>query len=319
MPPEYPKLSNPRTIFYNLLRPELVISHSSALSSDTFSGWGQADRNKVNFELGKKIFFCNIFLEIKKLSEYVQTTTVKQIAVDLCNSALFPTAINEPFSIDLAKVMHQKGANIRHLGLVLEHITAKHQKLRRHIELEMIGRCIKQYVKKKMRAAMELSAFRDDTFRECCVQTLRTIFSDIWAVQQKWMTKLTRLMTKKFGSSVTPVTQKWKPTEIICFDVLKRTETQLGFKFSERLKESITKLHFSGFLHTDLESMKPKVKTTMSVSEAQGLSLMELGRDESRSREKANALFSEALTKLQMAFKVFFFYFFIYFFSNHHL
>lgn len=108
-PPEAPPLSlqsHSRAIYFRLLRPELVRSFPSALSSDAFTNFGASD--ELSHEHNA---------EVENATKHLQTVVLPQFATWLCTIS---STVNS-FS-SLVYHMHRRGINLRYLGLLRTYI-----------------------------------------------------------------------------------------------------------------------------------------------------------------------------------------------------
>jgi hypothetical protein len=125
--------SERRFLFY-LLRPELVSQYKSPLSPDAFSGFGAHDEHYREHNA-----------EVTEATNFLRHTVLTQFSEDLKSNKIYVTSRKE-----LVREMHSHGINIRYLGL-LRSLIHKVPRLQAITMLEMILRCIKNYVGRKFR------------------------------------------------------------------------------------------------------------------------------------------------------------------------
>lgn len=125
--PELPQRGG--AAFYRLLRPEFVRNYHKPLSSDAFTGWGFIDKDVHNSEA-------------KAATEYLLNVTIPN----------FGKALGEDLKINISQLtenLHQHGINVRHLGLVRQHV--KSAEFRDIILIEMICRSLKNDLRHQLR------------------------------------------------------------------------------------------------------------------------------------------------------------------------
>eukprot|EP01087_Luapelamoeba_hula_P004788 TRINITY_DN14754_c0_g1_i1.p1 TRINITY_DN14754_c0_g1~~TRINITY_DN14754_c0_g1_i1.p1 ORF type:complete len:155 (+),score=21.54 TRINITY_DN14754_c0_g1_i1:3-467(+) len=72
-PPEAPSPDEPRAVYYNMLRPELVKNNPVPLSSDALTGWGARDREHGPANSG----------EVRECSKRLHTQVIPALAAAL--------------------------------------------------------------------------------------------------------------------------------------------------------------------------------------------------------------------------------------------
>ena len=146
MPPAAPPRSRnapriPGRIFVRLLRPEFVANYRIPLSSDAFSGFrdGGASGNVNEKEIMRACKDLNWLIPryAAELSEHVDAK-LGDASEDLL-------AIQS----SLSRMIHSKGINLRHLGLLFTAATS-HQ-CRLLLLIEMASRSVKVYLRKRIR------------------------------------------------------------------------------------------------------------------------------------------------------------------------
>lgn len=103
MPPEAPDLTlipHPRSNYFKMLRPCLVFSYQSPLSSDAFSGFGRADEEVHN-------------TEVWHATEFLLQSVIPRMA-----EALSDGKYRVKTGRSLCQTLHKAGINLRYLGLM---------------------------------------------------------------------------------------------------------------------------------------------------------------------------------------------------------
>ncbi len=130
MPPEYiarkSRLYHPRSIFFFLLRPELVQSGGTPLCPDAFSGF----LSSCESEATSKNLNLNVYLACKRLRSAVIPTFARDLSVKFAGHA---KSINSKESLERAMEhlrwlcceTHRRGINFRHFGEIRAHISDK--------------------------------------------------------------------------------------------------------------------------------------------------------------------------------------------------
>lgn len=136
-PPESPRQgeTNPRKIFFCLLRPELVKKSDVPLSSDAFSLFQKDDAK--NYALNGQVTVSTEILHKEIIPQMGMLLSELQSADDLM----------------LIGTIHRSGINVRHLGELRANVTEP--RMRQLLLSEMTARCIKVMIRAAMRDMMK--------------------------------------------------------------------------------------------------------------------------------------------------------------------
>lgn len=145
MPPEYLSrrslLHHPRSIFFSLLRPELVQSHGAPLCPDAFSGFmAICESEEETTRLNKAVYLAS-----KKLHSQIIPAFARDLSLKFSGHvrAMGSRVVIERALEDLKWLcleMHRRGINFRHYGEVRQLVPEKFQYLRLLIVTEMGAR-----------------------------------------------------------------------------------------------------------------------------------------------------------------------------------
>lgn len=182
MPPEYisrkSRQHHPRSIFFSLLRPELVRSHGVALCPDAFSGFMAACRDDVEAKHLNK----DVYLACKKLHNVIIPAFSKDLYAKFSGH---PKMVGSIDGINraiedmrwLCCETHRRGINFRHLGEIRGRIPESGSSYIRLLLLtEMATRVLKTELRNVYRKVMEhLSLPSDAPFRKATLVLLNLV------------------------------------------------------------------------------------------------------------------------------------------------
>lgn len=179
-PPESPYLSvvkANRGIFYNLLRPELLLIFGKPLSSDSYTPWGSILQDEIEVESATKFL---IETQIPKFSKQIQNS---EFPLEGC--------------LDLQEKMHKNGINLRYLGLIRTHVSDPF--VRRLLLLEMITRVLAMLLRKKFREKSPSRSYINDV-----VDFLNLVLSKNLDQATEFWNSVKKQLLSKFGVGLTP-------------------------------------------------------------------------------------------------------------------
>eukprot|EP00698_Gefionella_okellyi_P019190 TRINITY_DN584_c0_g1_i1.p1 TRINITY_DN584_c0_g1~~TRINITY_DN584_c0_g1_i1.p1 ORF type:complete len:1314 (-),score=331.34 TRINITY_DN584_c0_g1_i1:549-4436(-) len=167
---------------YNLLRPELLSRLPTPLSPDAFSWFGRHDANKHNPEV-RAATLKLIHDAIPKLSNEFYMETV------VCRGTM-----------DLRKVMHDRGINMRFLGLVRYEMVKRdayqHAYIVDLLLTDMITRVCKALLAEQLRAVRAVS---DQSYKQTIIAFFNLVLGRSDMSRIYWRTKLRVSVALKFG------------------------------------------------------------------------------------------------------------------------
>jgi hypothetical protein len=101
----------------------------------------------------------------------------------------------------LISYLHQRGINVRYLGLVRSHLSQEHW--RSYLLLEIIARTLKNEFREQCRARMkEIQYISDSPFRRIAIEFINLVFHNSAESQNYWNSTLKSLINSKFQSGL---------------------------------------------------------------------------------------------------------------------
>jgi hypothetical protein len=173
MPPQVrldrDRASGRQTHLFQLLRPELVQSHTCPLSSDALTGLGKIDPDRRTHN-------DEVIGASKRLFETIIPTFVQTLERE--------RALDLRASKQLCDQLHSAGINIRHLGLLFSAIKPRYPVIRKALLTEMAAR-MKDDIKAKLRVTMQrVRVPSEEPYRLTLLQYLNSVFvnsaTDYW-------------------------------------------------------------------------------------------------------------------------------------------
>lgn len=181
LPPEAPTRKNSTEFLYRLLRPEFVRSYPKSLSSDAFSKFETVDAAEHNEEL-------------RNATELLKTRHIPKLGRYL-DSLEGPNADN----LRLPELLHRRGINLRHLGLVRASATSP--KIRKALLLEMVARSLKNDLNGILRqAGMANKLPSNGPYKAAIVGFLNLVISDS---PDFWATHIKQLLEEYYPGGLT--------------------------------------------------------------------------------------------------------------------
>lgn len=181
LPPEAPTRKNSTEFLYRLLRPEFVRSYPKPLSSDAFSKFETIDAAEHNEELRSATELLRA-RQIPKLGRYL-------------DSLEGPNADN----LRLPELLHRRGINLRHLGLVRASVT--NSKIRKALLLEMVARSLKNDLNGILRHAATANKLPSNgPYKAAIVNFLNLVLSDSPTF---WTTHIKQLLEEYYPGGLT--------------------------------------------------------------------------------------------------------------------
>ena len=170
------------TVFFRLFRPEILSQSALALSSDVFTGFGACgDCTSLRCAHGSRPDFG----KARHLTIALLQCVLPALAADICSGGVLL-----PDSASLVRVMHKRGVPLCLLGeLLLRALTEWNEQgpkpddsgeslwFRQVIHTEMLARCLKSLLKRRMRrAVLSCSDSVDEAIGRCTVDFLAEAF-----------------------------------------------------------------------------------------------------------------------------------------------
>jgi len=179
-PPEAPPLDrtnhDARSVFYKVLRPELVMKHKTqtnkSLCSDAFTGWNMWEPNREKKQ--NQVRFVTEWLKDEIIPKFTQRWEQKKFVREYLQFADYATQQHlygkeklhttselyhisyqhfEHVTLTLKEELHTIGINFRHLGLMVKHL--KSPVLKKYIAALCAARACKNIIRREMRETMK--------------------------------------------------------------------------------------------------------------------------------------------------------------------
>lgn len=288
-PPEAPgEFAHPQSIFYKLLRPELVRGNDRPLSSDAFSGWQSSDSKSD--AMNEDVEEATKRLLETVIPAYPQTFLAPDFQVhfrsEVCNIS------------DL----HRRGINLRHLGRVrseMYKVTEDNDSL---YLVEMICRTLKSYIAMRFRTLMDdLIIFAEEPFRNEALMLFNLVAQPSTAADF-WHVRVKSLIQRKYGTiALRP--EELDP-QVMLLNVLpkehrlylvRRLAWHLCVIFDDNIwdnfQEALNSSAEFEFFPQDIKEIKPRIKYMTILDLALGITLyMQAAGAVDASRNEANIL-----------------------------
>ena len=226
-----------RKIFYHLLRPELVRSHSKPLNPDGMSMWSRSEPQK--HEMNVEIARCTLRL-IESVIPRFATVTLASLEQSLYEEDLQ----DESLFHDIVELSHRHGINLRHWGRVRASLQGLNTPIIQNVLLhEMAARLLKNVLRRKQRMfalrkrdvsiqdrrAMGVS---DRAFKSLAVRHANLILCKATGYQIFWEAVKQGLITK-YPLVLTADEAEAPLYSILRYDILfMRLLTMIGFDLS---------------------------------------------------------------------------------------
>ncbi|KAL6066162.1 Clu domain-containing protein [Balamuthia mandrillaris] len=319
-PPEFPERAtdsrslriNQRAIFYNLLRPEFVYENSVPLSSDTFSAWELGDENARQHAI-----------DVREATRLLKTVRVADTAdalarqfEQLCNNSNMEEACREISGL-LSTIMHQKGVNMRYLGLVREALLRSPSSQQRSttalaqvLLVEMTARVLKNALRLMLREEMRtIKTTFEEPYKQITINFINTILGHRVNIEPHiydkrpiaWLSFLEHKMEEKYNIVLSSQTIKG----LMKMDMrllLERFTTKAGVVLSSRVMNSLAGNKYAVVVDTDLKNVKILTKHMYITEMAEGTMLYMDAMEQIRLHNQLEALslLSFARTKLNI-------------------
>jgi hypothetical protein len=194
-PPEAPAPGeNPQSIFYRLLRPELVRRFPKPLSSDAFSGWQLYDPN--NADMNHDVVEATEFLHTEVIANY--------------HDGWMSQEFQEFFKSEFCNIcdLHRKGINIRHLGRLRAAMATKTKENDGLYLGDMIVRSIKNRLRQTQRDLTDrMKIFAEEPHKMEFIKALNFITSPS-SHAAFWRTEIKHLIVDYFGDEALDAKEK---------------------------------------------------------------------------------------------------------------
>lgn len=197
-PPEHPAPSRAPekgSVFFRLLRPELVKGFRVPLSPDALVGWGRRDPQQAVHN--QEVLDATLLLR-----EQIVPTFASEISSEAASSTRYDTDYVGPYISGLCHRLHANGINMRYLGLVRKHAT---EKLQHCCLAEMVARVFKSRLNAKLRTAIASdSGIAIERCLSYAIQLLNLLVSTSTEekIQKFWTSKIKFLLLAKYESSL---------------------------------------------------------------------------------------------------------------------
>lgn len=204
MPPETPLPDEDghidgRGVFFRMLRPELVRSFRVPLSSDTFTGWGMYDENRVAYEL-----------DVREATDLMINERVPAVAAEISQLYEVETGNCVDFTpahlqqileqLNLVARMHARGVNLRHLGRIRDKMTSS--KGRKLLLSLALSRAFKSRLRRQMRKSVQKQTHAGASSESACKDVVVEFFNTVLGHTSKshnfWRVGIKETLKSKF-------------------------------------------------------------------------------------------------------------------------
>eukprot|EP01119_Soliformovum_irregulare_P004567 TRINITY_DN1561_c1_g1_i3.p1 TRINITY_DN1561_c1_g1~~TRINITY_DN1561_c1_g1_i3.p1 ORF type:complete len:907 (+),score=307.61 TRINITY_DN1561_c1_g1_i3:36-2756(+) len=275
-PPLTPNPKEKGSFLVNLMRPEFLKNNPIPLCSDSFSGFGLANKHQHN-------------QEIRQATHVLETVTIPNYARKLEeNYAKFQEGWTclEWIEFILADV-HRSGINFRFLGLLRSHVTC--QELRQFLLLEVLARVIKRDIRKEMR---NLKTAEEEAY----IKTITDFFNLFLGNPEFWRENLIPSIQSKYKSCLSEEEVSLDHGFILksldLYTLFLRIQTVLGIDFQVEIKLKFSENNFSPFSPSDIDQLRPVVKYIHRIFFEEGTALSKLAAS-----KNSDVLFDQAVQK----------------------
>eukprot|EP00339_Tiarina_fusa_P009094 CAMPEP_0117059300 /NCGR_PEP_ID=MMETSP0472-20121206/41186_1 /TAXON_ID=693140 ORGANISM="Tiarina fusus, Strain LIS" /NCGR_SAMPLE_ID=MMETSP0472 /ASSEMBLY_ACC=CAM_ASM_000603 /LENGTH=779 /DNA_ID=CAMNT_0004776943 /DNA_START=40 /DNA_END=2379 /DNA_ORIENTATION=+ len=339
MPPEAPtgivgkNSGESRKIYYQTLRPELVLGYCEHLNSDAFSAWNDFEPDKISHE--KSLAACSHYLRenlIPKFSEALENFKLEAITYLPDSKDSWMRLSGERIAAilevaDISSTVHYYGINVRHLGLIRKHTTSA--PFRDFLLVQCITRAMKNIMRGDMRNIMttSLGSPTDMPLRDLVLSTYRKIhpFNHIVrdeerriSIAEYWKLVFEKTCEQFEGCFDSQEEEEIKNSGFHSF-VKKRVDYRavlyLFFKFAQvKLTESAKKqlmmstmrddyclLQEFRLVRSDVEKFTPRIRKPYVASLASSLLLAREANEKRLAKPNVYRLRSLAVEKMQAA------------------
>lgn len=282
LPPEAPTRKNSTEFLYRLLRPEFVRSYPKPLSSDAFSKFETIDAAEHNEELRSATDLLRT-RHIPKLGRYLDS--LEGLNAD---------------NLRLPELLHRRGINLRHLGLVRASVT--NLKVRKALLLEMVARSLKNDLNGILRQAVTANKLPSNSpYKVAIVNFLNLVISDSPTF---WTTHIKQLLEEYYPGGLTAV--EANRTYSLHADLLSPTAEPLFSRLQKLTGVTLTPQVMSQLdavgielVVQDIAKLSTRVHSPDYVTSIEGVTLY---IHSSKSfGPQAERLFDMALSKLEIA------------------
>jgi hypothetical protein len=264
MPPECPlpnQIIEKGSLFFKLLRPELVRGNCVPLSSDALTRWGMGDPHRMSHN--KEVLEATIRLRTDVISRFAGQLALPQSEMELSKSSAIT------FSDSICHRLHGAGINLRHLGLVRRRST--NSTVQSLLLVEMLARIFKCKLNEKLRRAITSDV--GVAFEKCRTLVAHTlalclsIGDNTTKMNQFWLMKLKSILEIKFPGGLSEeeqseshdfrivLTSNYGFREILLSRFLTLTGTQLSCS-----PTSILDANVGAILPSDVLTLVPRTK-----------------------------------------------------------
>ncbi|PRP84060.1 hypothetical protein PROFUN_08522 [Planoprotostelium fungivorum] len=202
MPPADPSTRlqiKPRSVFYECLRPEIVLTHPTPLCSDAFTSDPEEKKRKENNDqvraATKNLLSTNI----------ESTVTIQNRVAPLWKNVLTSGLDTETKQkiFFLTTLIHFEGANFRYLGKIWS--TVEDEVLKKVIMSVAIARCAKSELREIMRLRMrQVQAPSDEDFKGVVARFLNQLIGNSKNSKLYWKRDLCRQLRDWFWFDLSP-------------------------------------------------------------------------------------------------------------------
>lgn len=284
LPPEAPSRKGSTEFLYRLLRPEFVRSYPKPLSSDAFSKFESIDVEEHN-------------QDIRAATELLKTRHIPQLGRYLDS---LEASDQNTSNLRLSELLHRRGINLRHLGLV--RASTSKPNIRKALLIEMVARSLKNDLNGRLRQVANTNKHPSNgPYKAAIVSFFNLVLSD---GHPFWTTHIKTLLEEYYQGGLTS-TESTK-THSMRNDVLLPSAQPLFARLQQLTGVTLTshvqaQLDIVGLelVTQDISKLSTRVHSPDYITSIEGMTLyIQSSRS---SGPQADRLFDMALSKLEVA------------------
>ncbi|KAH3759143.1 Histidine kinase [Pelomyxa schiedti] len=260
-PPETPIPTVVRCYLHRLLRPELVLSSTKALSSDALSPFSRADPDNAKLNA-----------DVNELTDTLHQKIIPEFA-EMLDTKFVNISPSDPATLEISSKMHAAGINLRHYGEVWA--LCKQSSVKEILKTEIASRAIKVILRKKLRELMKVEKRLSQTpFSHLIVEYINVVLCTVASTKETIIRRAEletrdRLMKTEWENVIHPRMATYTGYNAPWYismsaeplGVLRRLEDMMGLQFSTQSTKSffIDKICGFSFSDRDLLSLPGKI------------------------------------------------------------
>ncbi|PRP87129.1 hypothetical protein PROFUN_01391 [Planoprotostelium fungivorum] len=268
MPPEDPGQShdlNPRSVFYSLLRSQLVVNHERPLCSDAYTMWNSDEDEKKREAIND---------EVKRATSRIRGQFAPKFAQELDDMEVpweylwSPDAsyrqLEQGIEMVAVDEVHSRQLNVRHLGYV--RMFSQSRDVKKLILSVMIGRVMKDHLRDIMQASMMEGNSQGRSLHQAIFIFINGILGHTRKSQEYWKLVYQSVARKFGGETIADVNveafgEKGSAAEYDTRVILIQLISQTGVKLTDAVwNEIVREVEGVRLVEADIESVEHILK-----------------------------------------------------------